>query len=172
MRFFLLFLIMASLTACGFEPMYGTHAGGGQETLQGLPANLGQIDIAVIPNREGQILRNDLIDRFYKTGYPTNPAYRLVVSPLVEKLTELDITKSSEATRAQLRLKSHMVLTDPQGKVLFTRDLQTVTSYNVLNSEFATRVTEDNARQNAIHELARQIELNLSLYFHGPSPAP
>jgi LPS-assembly lipoprotein len=40
-----------------------------------------------------------------------------------------------------------------------------ITSYNVLGNEFATRVTEDNARTNALDELARQAEMHTGLYF-------
>ena len=35
----------------------------------------------------------------------------------------------------------------------------------ILGSEFATRVTEDNARQNALDDIARQVEMQLNLFF-------
>lgn len=149
------------LTACGFEPLYGGRDAGraGAEDI------LAQIDIANIPDREGQYLRNALIDRFYRHGRPSDPLYTLQISPVRETLTDLDITKSSDATRGQLRLSTHMALIErASGKTVLTRDLTSITSYNILGNEFSTRVSEENTRLNALNDLARQIELQTSLY--------
>jgi LPS-assembly lipoprotein len=149
------------LTACGFEPLYG-----GRDTGRaGAEDILAQIDIANIPDREGQYLRNALIDRFYRHGRPSDPLYTLQISPVRETLTDLDITKSSDATRGQLRLSAHMALIErASGQTVLTRDLTSITSYNILGSEFSTRVSEENTRLNALNDLARQIELQTSLY--------
>jgi LPS-assembly lipoprotein len=150
------------VSGCGFTPMYGNHAtpeGGPVETA------LTQVEIENIPDREGQYLRNALIDRFYRNGRPSAPRYRLSVNPVQESLIDLDITKSSDSTRGQLRLTTSMNLVDTQsGESVLTRPLQSITSYNILTSEFATRVTEDNARMNALDDLARQIELQIGLF--------
>ncbi len=168
------------LSGCGFQPVYGTHraapsvAGAipSQIPSQTTARALSQIDIAIIPDRAGQMLRNDLIDRLYRGGYPANPVATLHIRKLEERKTELDLTKSSEATRAQLRISTKMKLIDSAGQILLDRDLSTITSYNVLGSEFATRVSEEDARQNAIHDLARQVELNLSLYYNASHTSP
>lgn len=158
-------LVIASLlllAACGFEPMYGRNI----NEYTGVESNLAQVDIGNIPDREGQYVRNALIDRFYRTGRPANPIYDLSIDPIVESLVDLDITKSSDATRGQLREQTKIRLTDHRtGQVVLERDLRSITSYNILGSEFATRVTEDNARTNALDDLARQIEMQLNLYF-------
>jgi LPS-assembly lipoprotein len=157
----LLLIITLSLTACGFSPLYAQN----NVEAAPVPAFLSAIDIEIIPDREGQILRNHLIDRFYKTGYPDNAATTLSIASVTERKTELDLTKSSEATRAQLRIGTSITLTDKKsGKSLFNKGVSTITSYNILPSEFATRVAEENARQRALQDLARQIELALSLY--------
>jgi LPS-assembly lipoprotein len=164
----LLFFMAFLLPGCGFEPMYGPKSGPktpSSAELGTVPTELSQIEIAIIPDREGQLLRNHLIDRLYLSGYPESPIATLNVSKIIEKRTELDLTKSSDATRAQLRLTTQMTLTDQSGATLLTRSLQSVTSFNILGSEFATRVTEDAARKSALNDLARQIELNLSLYY-------
>jgi LPS-assembly lipoprotein len=165
MRFSILISAAAlSLSGCGFQPMYGNYSA--TATQNTTPSSLSQVAIDIIPDREGQLLRNNLIDRLYKNGYPTTPIATLQIKKLDEVKTELDLTKSSEATRAQLRLTTVMQLIDATtGKIVINKTVKTVTSYNILESEFATRVTEDSARQNAINDLARQIELNLSLYY-------
>lgn len=154
-----------ALSGCGFQPMHGTaFQSEKQATVQEV---LSQVEIGNIPDREGQYLRNALIDRFYTQGRPAYPKYELSVSEISESRTELDITKSSDATRAQLRLATAIQLTDTSsGEVLLTRNLHAVSSYNVLGSEFATRVSEKNTRENALQDLARQIELHIGLYLN------
>ncbi len=152
------------LSACGFEPIYGTHmqSNAGQESVQ---SQLAQVGIDGIPDRSGQFLRNALIDRFYRNGRPQNIGYTLQIEPINESTVDLDITKSSDATRAQLSLKTSMILKDETtGEVVLTRNLRSIASYNVLTSEFATRVSAQNMRENALNDLARQIELQISLY--------
>ncbi len=161
-RILLAIFLTVVVSACGFEPMYGNGVGGRNENIQ---SALAQIDIANIPDREGQYLRNLLIDRFYRNGRPATHSYLLTVAPIQEGTVDLDITKSSDATRAQLQLKTAMTLKDlNSGEVVLTRKLHAVSSYNVLTSEFATRVSEQNTRENALNELARQIELQIGLH--------
>jgi LPS-assembly lipoprotein len=153
---------LLTLTACGFRPVYGVN----RDTPTGVEEKLSRVEIANIPDREGQYLRNALIDRFYRNSRPVDAAYILTVSPVKETITDLDITKTSDTTRTQLRLAINYTLTDKAtNQPLFTRQGTSVNSYNVLGSEFATRVTEDNARKNALDDLARQVELQINLYF-------
>ena len=147
------------ISACGFKPMYSSN-----NAVPDLSAELAQIEISNIPNQSGQYLRNALIDKFYPDAYPTNAAYSLKVSPIQEKIIDLDITKTSDATRAQLHLKTQITLIDNSGEAVLTRKLSSISSYNVLTSEFATRVSAQNTRENALDDLASQIELQIGLY--------
>lgn len=155
MRFIsLCFAALLMLAACGFTPMYGS-------SQQGV---LNDVAIENVPNREGQYLRNRLIDRFYTAGTPADPRYALSISRIVERRTELDVTKSSNTTRAELRLSTRIALRDKQsGAVILSRDLQSAGSYNVLSSQFTTRVSEDNVRLGILDDLARQIEQQVML---------
>ena len=151
------------LSACGFTPMYGSSAAASRHQVQ---ATLNNIAIASIPDREGQYLRNRLIDRFHGDGTPQNAAYHLTVSPVSETKLDLDTTKNANATRAELTLRTSFTLTDrASGAALLSRNLAAITSYNILTSQFTTRVSEDNARLNALEDLARQIEQQIVLYF-------
>jgi LPS-assembly lipoprotein len=162
-RFISILLTLGLLSGCGFTPMYGSAGTANRHQVQSV---LNNIAIENIPNREGQYLRNRLIDRFYTGGDPVNPAYTLVLSPVNESKYSLDITKDANATRAELRVGTTMVLRDrASGAALLTRDFVSSTSYNILASQFTTRVSEDNARLNAIDALARQAEQAVVLYF-------
>lgn len=153
------------LASCGFEPMYGTtrfNAPTAQSAA--LEAILANIAIDNIPNREGQYLRNLLIDRFYTKGKPEAPAYTLNISGLKESKYDLDITKESDATRTQLKIEINMSLVDAAGKTILNRKLKALGSYNILTSEFTTRVSEQNTRENVLKDLAAQIETQIGLY--------
>lgn len=151
--------------------MYGTHAAAPATSGQTAETGLSNIEIANIPDAEGVYLRNALIDRFYSHGTPASPRYKLTFGELIESKINLDITTSSEATRAQLVQRIPVTLVDLQqnGKTVLTRTMSSTASYNILESEFATRSSEQNARRSGLDDIARQIELNLTLYFNrGP----
>ncbi len=152
-----------SLVSCGFTPMYGTAFQDG--AVVDVRSELEHVEIGNVKDREGQFLRNALIDRFYVEGRPTQVNYVLLIDDVKESLINLDITKSSDATRSQLRVSTSFQLQDVNtGKFVLERSVKSITSFNVLTSEFATRVSEQAARENALNDIAHQIELQLGLY--------
>lgn len=166
------FSLLLLVAACGFEPVYGTkagkiHAQDGKDSP--VLEAFDKTSIAMIPNREGQILRGELIKRMYRSGYPAEPAYRLTVRPVSISEIDLDLTKAADTTRAQLRVSSSFTLSDLNARTLvLNRPVYAVTSYNILGSEFTNRVAKQAALENALADLARQIELQLSIYFRNP----
>lgn len=147
------------LSACGFSPVYGDRGAGSAAPM------LNAIAIGNIPDRDGQMLRNRLIDRFYGNGRPSDPLWSLDIAPVRERLSEIDITKDSDATRGQLRLETDIRLRRiADGTDMLHRTVRTTTGYNIVASRFATRVTEDAARTNAVDDLARQIESAIALF--------
>ena len=150
---------------CGFQPMYGSYGSLAGQEQAGIQEQLSQIKVGNIPNREGQFLRNALIDRFYRNGRPVNPHYVLKVSEIKESTYDLDITVSSDATRAQLTLTLTANLIDSESEeMVLSRELKASASYNIMESEFATRVSEQNTRANILNEMERQIEQQIALY--------
>jgi LPS-assembly lipoprotein len=165
---FVIVTLILYLSACGFEPAYSTLkdsqkvAGQSSTTTRAL---LADIRIPTIPDREGQILRNALIDRFYIDGAPINPDFTLTVNRVNVLIRNLDITVSADTTRAELRTTTRYTLTDTKtGAAVLSNSITGLTSYNVLGSEFATRVSENAALENALRDMARQIELGIVLY--------
>ncbi len=151
------------LTACGFTPVYSNKSVSTNETVRDIMANT-YIDI--IPDRTGVALRNQLIDRFYTNGTPSNPDYILKISAIQNERDNLDITESADATRVQIRMQTNMQLLDARTKeVLTSQRILSISSYNVLASEFATRVSRQATQDNAIADLAKQIETRISLHF-------
>ncbi len=164
------FALILTLSACGFTPVHAPSNGAMHNSTQTRTlsnTSLSQIDIAIIPNRSGQYLRNQLIDNFYRNGTPTNAPYTLRVNPIQEQISDFDITIDSDATRRQLKLKTSFSLIDNKTKKpALTRAITATTSNNVLISEFSTLVAEQNARDAALKDLARQIELQIALFLN------
>jgi len=164
MKTLLLIIPILLLAACGFHPVYGVnkHTAPGQNVEAQLP----EIIISNIPNREGQYLRNALIDRFYRDGRPNDARYFLNVGRVGESKRNLDITIDSDTTRAQLKLSTSITLMDRKNnEPLLKKGVSSTASYNVLGSEFANRVSEQSTRENLLDDLARQIETQIALYF-------
>ncbi|MBC7324785.1 MAG: hypothetical protein H5T99_05675, partial [Moorella sp. (in: Bacteria)] len=88
-RTLLAVVMILQLTACGFTPLYGAR--GPAETAE-TKAGLSRTYIESIPEREGQYLRNALMDRLYLDGRPEHPLYTLTVLRIQEIRTDLDIT--------------------------------------------------------------------------------
>ncbi len=152
-RLSVLFAALFILSACGFTPQYAGGKNGGAA------AELSSVEIALIPDANGVYLRNILIDQFYQDGYPKSPNHALFVTAISESIGDLDITVESDTTRKQVRLQTTMILVDKSnGKTVLTRNLRALTSYNVLDSQFTTRVSEQDAKEAALADLARQIE--------------
>lgn len=158
----LILLSTLCIAACGFHPVYGVN----KYTPVGAETKLQQIKISNIPDREGQYLRNALIDRMYRDGRATDPIYNLSISPLSETRRNLDVTIDSDTTRAQLSITTTLQLIDAKTReTLINRRLTSTASYNVLGSEFTNRISEQSTRENILDDLARQIEMQISLYF-------
>jgi LPS-assembly lipoprotein len=72
--------VLCALGACsdgsGFHPLYGTAALGGAGTQEKLAA----VDVAPIPGRVGQRIRNELIFQSTGGGLPLPPQYRLDIA--------------------------------------------------------------------------------------------
>ncbi|HET8727909.1 MAG TPA: LPS assembly lipoprotein LptE [Alphaproteobacteria bacterium] len=147
------------LAACGFQPLYG-------ETQMGVvAAQFAETEVAVIPNRSGQILRNYLIEDLNPSGRPDDPAYVLNVG-LNETFRDLAIRKDATATRANLIVSASYRLRNGDGEPLTSGSVQTITSYNILRDEFATLSAERDARDRALRQISEDISTRLALYFN------
>ena len=161
----LIFITCFFVSACGFEQMHGNAFKADKTNYTDIQSELARVHISNVRDREGQFIRNALIDRFYRDGRPIETDYVLDIFPIEESTYDLDITIRSDATRQQLTLNTGMSLKNKNtGEVLLKRKLKSSGSFNVLESEFATRVSEQNTRENALNDLARQIELQIALY--------
>lgn len=159
-RFGALLAALALLAGCGFQPLYGTTASSGGVTEQ-----YQQIRVDPIPDRIGQQIRNFLLDRLNPYGQPARPAYRLVVEPTIS-FTELGIERDETATRALLLLNvQYFLLESATGRQLFSGSARSTNSFNIVDSDFATKSAENDALERAAREVSDAIRIRLGIYF-------
>lgn len=160
-RALLSLLLLPPLAACGFQPLYGDRTSGGPVATP----EMAQIAIPPIPDRAGQLLRNELRDRLTPTGLPDKPRWRLDVS-LKETKTDLVILRDATATFAKYVGEAKWVLVDLASNAPATRGRATRrASYSISSSEFASLQAEEDARRRVVTEIAEDIRLRLGLYF-------
>ncbi len=158
---FALVLLAGFVAGCGFRPLYGKTDEGSTVASEELQT----VRINPMPDRAGQKFHNLLRDRLNPQGQPLRPRYLLSIS-LSETKETLAIREDETATRANLTMNANFNLTDPSGKQSLLRGLSSSTnSYNIVDSQFATYVAEEDARERALRELSDDIRLRLSAFF-------
>ncbi|MXW92861.1 MAG: hypothetical protein F4114_01440 [Rhodospirillaceae bacterium] len=157
------------LAGCGFQPLYADRPGGkkGGESGGGdVAGDVATVRIAPIADRIGQILRNELLDRLNPSGEPADPRYALEVRLAVSR-RELGIRRDETATRANLRFLSSFRLREADsGAIVYSGRTASVTSYNIVESEYATISAERAARRRGAILVADGIALRLAAYFN------
>lgn len=157
-------VVVTGVGACGFRPMYAPRPAADPVT-----ADLSSIEVARIPDRPGQILRNQLRDRLNPAGLTTPARYTLQVA-LRESIRELAVERSGLATRGNLTMiAEYSLIDDTTGQVLFNGSSRTQASYNILagqpTSQFSSLTAQQDARNRALTELAGAIPIRLGGFF-------
>lgn len=143
---------LTTLSACGFRPLYAT-AGDDYQTA----ANMAQVKVELIDDRIGQLTRNALLETLTPRGQSSSPLYDLSVT-LTESRSEQGFTKDNEATIADYQITAKYEVTRRSDtKVLRKGEVRARTSYNIVDSDFASNEAEDAARKDAARNLAQQL---------------
>ncbi|MDX2028414.1 MAG: LPS assembly lipoprotein LptE [Alphaproteobacteria bacterium] len=148
------------LAACGFQPIYGAQ----DKTGTPVAGQLNQIAIDNIPERSGQILRNELIDRMYGQGRPRQPLYRLEVK-LRATQEDLGLRANATSTRTLLNMNADYILRATQGKELLRGTAHSITNFNRLSTQYGNVSALDAATERTLREVSEQIVNRLALYF-------
>jgi LPS-assembly lipoprotein len=152
-------------TGCGFQPLYG----GGERNAT--VAELNRVEIGQIADRVGQELRNSLIDRMSTdpTGAPA--LYHLAVD-INQGQSALAIQADDSITRYNLTMTANFTLSDlATGEAIYQTSIRAVGSYNVVDSDYATLVSQQDAEKRAAREISDQIATLISVFFSRRSDA-
>ena len=149
-------------SGCGFRPLYGTP----KPDATTMSSDLASIDVALIPDRSGQQLRNEL-EQLLNPGAKTGVADRYTLAVhLREKLDTFAVERSGFASRATIELTANYSLQeDAGGSQVLAGRARSISSYNLLDNDFSTVAGADDARRRAIQQLAYEIRNRLAAHF-------
>jgi len=152
------FFLIISISGCGYSPLYGP-----KQNVK-ISSSFSKIYIKPIKNRTGQLLHNEL-ERILHSKGPSFPTTHTLTVTLSEKTVSLGIKKSALSTRQNLSIAAIYTFKAHDGSFVTRKFSNKITvSYNKYNSAFATLVTEQNARNRAITEIAQEIKHHLGVF--------
>jgi LPS-assembly lipoprotein len=158
-----------ALSGCGFRPIYSQQQGGnaGGPVREALAA----IQVAIIPNRTGQVLRQDLQERFEGQGTGIARRYDLYVAYSVGS-EGISIQPDSSVTRTRLvgTASWNLLAQDPTRSSVTSGVARSVDGIDVINEQFFAADLDVEAAQRRISAaIADQITLQIAAYFRRQS---
>jgi len=150
---------LIGLAGCGFRPLYGERSAASVTAPE-----LAAIQIDIIPNREGQLVRNNLLDKMRPRGAAPRELYRLSVGIGIGR-ESFGIRTDETATRGSLTMNATYTLSDlATGDLLLTATSRAVSSYNILDSDFATVISENDAIRRTAVDLSEEIKTRVAIF--------
>lgn len=162
-------LAVSGIAACadgaGFRPLYASKEFGGNGAAERLAA----VDVAPIPGRVGQRIRNELIFQTTGGGTPAEPQYRLELA-IRESITSTRVTTAARASGQVYNLDASYKLIRIADKALIAEGK----SYSRASFDRSTSIFANvRARENAENQAAKTVgeELRTRLMAHLSSEA-
>jgi LPS-assembly lipoprotein len=157
-----------ALGGCGFHPLYAQHG------RSGFDADLASIKVNTIQDRQGQLLAIALRDGLNPRGARVETRYTLDVR-LTASRQDIGLRPDGTASRSEITMTAMFVLRDAKkaaDSVLLQGTTHSVSSYDVLNDNYATVVAQHTAEERNVHEIGDDILTRLELYVSKHRAAP
>lgn len=161
-RNFLPVLGLLALSGCGFRPLYG---GGPHGTA--VESRLDEIDVGLIANRQGQLLRQALEAELQRAGAPSYYRYHLKVNYYwSSQALGIQADSSSTRTRYVAHAEWQLAPEGDRGKVIAHGSTQAMDSINnIVNQNFAGTLDQGVLRHEFAKRIAHQIAEQLAIHF-------
>ncbi|MGD9785543.1 MAG: hypothetical protein AB7E80_12345 [Hyphomicrobiaceae bacterium] len=156
------------LAACGdsgFRPLYGTSSIGGANVSE----RMAQVEIAPVPGRVGQRVRNDLI--FHTTGgdHPLPPAYRLEIA-IRESITSTLVKISGDASGSVYNLNADFRLIRISDKqVVLQGKSAGRAGFERFKAIFSNVRARQDAENRAASSVAQDLKTRLAAFLSSPA---
>jgi LPS-assembly lipoprotein len=156
-----------ALAACsdgGLRPLYGASAAG-----VGAEERMAQVDVAAIPGRVGQRIRNELIFQSTGGGNQVQPAYRLEIV-LSQSLTSTLVTITGEAAGQIVLLQaSYRLIELKSGKVVFQGASTARAGFERYPSVYSIVRAQEDAENRASRTISDEIKTRLAAFLSRPA---
>jgi LPS-assembly lipoprotein len=154
------FGVSAILSGCsdgsGFHPLYATSFGGAA-----VEEKLAKVDIAPIPGRVGQRVRNELIFQSTGGGVPLPPEYRLEIA-INESLTSTLVKVDGRANAQVYNLDAIFTLVRIRDKAVILHGRSSSrAAFDRLTSIFANVEAQKDAENRAAKTLGEELRTRL-----------
>jgi LPS-assembly lipoprotein len=153
--------VAVGLSGCGFRPVYATRG-----TASGAQRELAEVDVALIPERGGQLLRQFLQQRFDR-GDAVAKRFTLSVSYGVAGDT-IGVQQDSSTTRTRLTGTGTWYLKqlNPAQTVVTSGVARALDGVNIIDQQyFAADLEGETAGRRIAEAIADQITLQIASYF-------
>lgn len=162
-------LIAATLAAgcgdTGFRPLYGTASIGGADVSQ----KLTEVEIAPIPGRVGQQIRNEVIFQTTGGGQASPPAYRLEIV-VRESITSTLVKTSGDASGSVYNLNADYRLVRISDKKVVTQgNSVSRAAFERFTSVFANVRARRDAEDRAAGVIAQDVKTRIAAYLAQPA---
>jgi LPS-assembly lipoprotein len=159
-------LLGAALAACGseagFRPLYAPSASG-----IGLDQTMAQIQIAPVPSRVGQRIRNELIFQHTGGGAPPPPLYTLEIA-ITESVTSTLVQTNGEALSQIYNLNASFRLVSIKDKrVVLTGNSHARAGFERFTSIYSNVRAREDAENRAAKTLAEELKGRLAAHLSG-----
>lgn len=151
-------LCLLALAGCGFRPLYGKNS-----YDPGVTDKLATIEVAPLPDRQGQLLRNALLTDLNPYGEPIHPRYRLVVSLTITE-NQQALRTDDTATRDIVNYSISYWLYEDKTRVAVGAFSQ-MFSFDFLEQHYANISAADDIHKRAAQSVADEIRNRLAAYF-------
>lgn len=152
----------AVLGGCGLRPLYGEGS-----VDAGVQARLAEINVQLIPERSGQLLRQALQARLERGAAGVARRYDLAVQVALST-DVIAVQIDSSPSRVRLAGNATWVLSaqDPQRSTVTSGSAREVDGYNIINQQFfAAELTSTSVQRRIMEALAEQITTQLAVHF-------
>ena len=160
-----LLAVAPTLAACssgGFHPMYGPTPSGAS-----LQERLAQMEVAPIPGRVGQRIRNELIFQSTAGGTPLPPAYRLEVTTTETLQSTLVKIDGDSAAQIYQLTASFKLVNIKDKRVMLQGTSQARASFERFASIYSNVRGRDDAENRAARTIADDLKTRVAMYLSG-----
>ena len=161
----LLLAAAPALAACGnsgFRPLYGTTPSGA-----GLQERMAQVDIATIPGRVGQRIRNEMIFQSTGGGTALSPTHRLEVVIRESVLSTLVRTDGESLSQIYAIEASFRVIKIADKKVVLQGTSNARAGFERFQSIYSNVRAREDAENRAATTVAEDLKTRVATYLSG-----
>lgn len=157
-------LFATALAGCGFRPIYMRTASGGLGVAE---RELAAVEVAIIGDRPGQVLRQALQERF---GSDAGPPHRYILTAdfrIAGEAVGIQADNTATAVRLSASVNWALKSRDSLAKTLTTGNARALDGLNIFADQyFAATLQTESVQKRLADALADQVALQLAIWFN------